>query len=143
MTPNADVFKNLLNQIRAQYPDEERSLQLRNGNIVGERHLLISCVIACAEAVERQERVITEVITPALQMLLNGNKSAAAVPATGAVEETEDMPPIAHSTVAGSSPATKAGEGGMVTMSAPQPIAPNSNGRIVTISEPTPIPPRS
>jgi hypothetical protein len=157
MTPSAAHFKKLLRQLYLANPEAEDAprveVQRADGSTVllGERQLLISCVLASAEAVEKTEVFVQKLAQAVGSLAVAGaspveGTAAPGTPITATVgeEEEEDMTPLATSSVIGSSPATKT-QGNIVSTSAPQPIAPQNGaqGSVVTTTAPQPIAPRS
>jgi hypothetical protein len=130
MVPSAAQFKKLLREIYQTIPDEDPTKR--------ERQVLISCVVASAEAVDKIEKVLKEVVGPALAALMPADATATTPATTPETEETEDAPPI-RATTTGSAPAapppqaasisktTTPVNGGAATptvsVSAPQPVA--------------------
>lgn len=151
MTPSAAHFKKLLHTIYRQTKDEDlRPIQLSDGTtkMVSERQILISCVIASAEAVEKLERIITEVVAPALDASLKASQTTATqaadatvpgaptAPAVTSVEGEGDLPPMAASVV-GATPTVPQGPS-VVSVSAPLNIT-KPAGSIVQTSAPQKI----
>lgn len=130
MHPSAAQFKKLLRNAYQAIPDDEPSKD--------ERRLLISCVVASAEAVERLEKVLREVIAPALNAVMQNAGTATPAKAEAAPEAQEaeaapapeaEMPPLrATTTVTGpATPPAAATTSKVVT-------APSANGTTSTAS---------
>lgn len=146
MVPSSAYFKKLLRDIYRSTPDTElRELQMPDGSVmrVSERQVLISCVVSAAEATERLEKVITEIIAPKLSELRKQAGQSAEPPAAAAPgaaeEEYEDMPPFRAETTR-SEPAAPPPPAAQVSH-ATIPVNQTNNGQ-VTVSAPQPIPPK-
>ena len=130
MVPSAVQFKKLLREIFQAIPDTDPTKR--------EKQIVFSAVISAAESVERMEKVLKEVITPALAALLKAGEPAPATDVSAPAAAEEELPPIQATTTASApaeqptgtvstSPTTmpvngQAGQPGGVSVSAPQPI---------------------
>jgi hypothetical protein len=150
MTPSAAQFKKLLREVFLANPEQGTpTVNVNTGNGVvalGERQLLISCVLASAENVEALEKTVL-VLAQQLAARTGGAVAPEAPVATDVVEGEEvDEAPIAQatSTVSGHAVPTA---GKVVSTSAPQPITPAQaaapQGSVVSTSAPQPIAPRT
>jgi len=109
MKPTAAQFRKMFSEIYRAIPDDEPSKR--------ERQLIMSCVLAAADATERCELALLKIAEA-----ISATPTATA-PVGTPDEETEDMPPIARSTVTASSPAAPSAS--VIVTSAPNAPAPN------------------